>query len=97
LIKKFTAWFALAGYFLTLLYYFGPRGLAYGASLFRILPFWMCIVTGHGMPSPAVALFIAPINAMVYGTVGATIGWVFSGLIAKFRRRPKAKTAPSSC
>jgi hypothetical protein len=39
------------------------------------LPFWMCILTDHGMPVPTVALIIAPINAIIYGVGGATIGW----------------------
>lgn len=61
-----------------LLYYFGPLGVAYSGALGHILPFWMCILTGHGMPVPPVALIIAPINAAIYGVGGAIVGWVFS-------------------
>jgi len=45
----------------------------------------------------AVALFIAPINAVIYGTAGATIGWILSGLVAQFRSVVEAKTTPLTC
>jgi len=100
LVKRLSFWFALIGYigyFLTVLYYFGPLGVAYSVALDHILPFWMCIMTDHGMPVPAVALFIAPINATIYGVGGATVGWVLSSLFAKLRSRNEPKTTPSSC
>jgi hypothetical protein len=75
-IRKLTFWFALTGYVLTFLYYHGPRGIAYSSFLFHILPFWMCILRIGGMPIGAVALLIAPINALCYGIVGAAIGWL---------------------
>jgi hypothetical protein len=42
------------------------------------------------MPVPSVAFCIAPINAIIYGTAGASVGWIFFRFIAKFRRRVKA-------
>jgi hypothetical protein len=48
--KRFGFWFASTGYLLTVLYYFGPWGIAYNTTLYRILPFWMCVLTGHGHP-----------------------------------------------
>jgi hypothetical protein len=87
-------WFAFTGYLLTVLYYFGPFGIAYSVPLYRILPFWMCIITDHGMPVSAVALFIAPINAAIVGAVGALVGLVVLGLSSKLRSGAKAKTTP---
>jgi len=100
LVKRLSFWFALSGYtgyFLTVLYYFGPLGVAHSAALYHILPFWMCIITRNGMPVLAVALFIAPINAAIYGVGGATIGSVLSSLFAKLRGRKEPKTTPLSC
>jgi len=79
-VKNFAFWSWLSGYFLTVLYYYGPRGIALSESLFHILPFWMCILTGKGMPVLPVVFFIAPINAAIYGGTGAVTGW----LIGKF-------------
>lgn len=79
-------WFAFTGYLLTVLYYFGPFGIAYSVTLYRILPFWMCIITGHGMPVSAVGLFIAPINAAVFGAVGATVGLLAFDIIKTPKR-----------
>ena len=73
--KKTALWFGLVGYFLTVLYYFGPHGIASDEALLRILPFWVCILTGHGMPVLPVVFFIAPINADIYGVIGAVAGW----------------------
>jgi hypothetical protein len=94
--KRLAFWFAYTGYSLTFTYYFGPSGVAGSTTLHRILPFWMCILTGHRMPVSAVALFIAPINAAIFGAVGATVGLVVSGLFSKLRSRTKAKTTPSA-
>src|SRR5580704_14551486 len=38
-IRKLTFWFALTGYFLTFLYYYGPWGIAYSLFLFHIFHF----------------------------------------------------------
>ena len=57
--------------------------LAYNTTLHRILPFWVFILTGFGMQVSAVALFIAPINATIFGAVGATISLIVSGLYSK--------------
>ena len=89
-IRKLTFWFALTGYFLTFLYYYGPYGIAYSLFLFHILPFWMCILTSGGMPVKAVALLIAPINALSYGIIGAAIGWLF----CRFLEKPKTQRTP---
>jgi hypothetical protein len=82
MVKRLPFWFAVTGYFLTFLYYFGPRGIQYCAILDRILPFWMCSLTLAlgGMPVLTVALFIAPLNAVIYGIAGDSIDWVFSRL-----------------
>jgi hypothetical protein len=85
MIKRVSFWLALTGYFLTFLYYFGPWGIAYSPVLDFILPFWMCNLALGGIPVSAVALFIAPINAVIYGIAGATIGWIFSRFFAESR------------
>lgn len=36
----------------------------------------MCILTAHGMPVFPVVFFIAPINADLYGAIGAALGSV---------------------
>jgi hypothetical protein len=82
-IRKLTFWFALMGYFLTFMYYYGPWGTAYSPFLFDILPFWMCILRIGGMPVQAVALLIAPINALSYGVIGAAIGWLSCRFLGK--------------
>lgn len=84
-IRKLAFWSALIGYLLTFLYYYGPWGIAYSSFLFHILPFWMCIIRIGEMPVQAVVLTIAPINALGYGLVGATIGW----LSRRFLGEPK--------
>jgi hypothetical protein len=83
LIKRVTFWFALTGYFLTFLYYYGPWGIANNEFLYHVLPYWMCLLAIGGMPVPAVALWIAPINALIYGIVGAFVAW----LVATMRQR----------
>jgi len=75
LVKRTAFWFAVGGYFLTLLYYYGPYGIAYSDPVFHALPFWMCVVAIGGMPVPAVALVIAPVNAFIYGVVGLLLGF----------------------
>ena len=69
-------WFGLVGYFLTVLYYFGPRGVALSETLSHLLPFWMCIFTDHGVPAFPVAFLIAPINADIYAVMGGAVGSV---------------------
>ena len=86
MVRKLAFWFALTGYFLTFLYYYGPLGISYSAFLYYILPFWMCILAIGGMPVPAVALVIAPINAAIYGIAGLAIGWILSKFLGKMRR-----------
>lgn len=73
-MKRTALWFALGGYFLTFLYYYGPYGIAYSKPVLHALPFWMCVVAVSGMPVPAVALLAAPVNALIYGVVGALLG-----------------------
>jgi hypothetical protein len=83
--RRLAFWFAFTGYFLTFLYYYGPHGISYSTFLYRILPFWVCILAIGGMPVPAVSLFIAPINAAIYGVAGALIGWILSKRLGKVR------------
>jgi hypothetical protein len=90
--KKFALWFGLSGYVMTVLYYHGPPGLQLSEFLFHVLPFWMCILTGNGMPPLPVAFFIAPINAAIYGGIGAVLGW----LITKFSAKLHSKHIASS-
>jgi hypothetical protein len=85
MIKRLSFWFALTGYFLTFLYYFGPWGIAYSAVLDQSLLFRMCIFRDSWMPLSPVMLFISPINAVIYGIAGAAIGWVFPALLAMLR------------
>jgi hypothetical protein len=83
MVKRFTFWCALSGYVLTVLCYYAPLGAALNERLFRILPFWMCIFTTKKGPLLiAVAYVIAPINAVIYGSIGAVTGW----LIARVRK-----------
>jgi hypothetical protein len=84
-IRRLVFWFALTGYLLTFLYYYGLFGVSYSAFLYYLLPFWMCILAVGGMPVPAVALVIAPINATIYGIAGLAIGWIFSRFPGKAR------------
>jgi hypothetical protein len=44
----------------------------------------MCVLAIGGMPVLAVALFLAPINAAIYGIAGAVIGWILGGVRANF-------------
>jgi hypothetical protein len=81
--------FALTGYILTFLYYYGPWRTAYSVFLFHILPFWMCILTIGGMPVRVVALFIAPINALAYGIIGAATGWLSFRFLGKHKSKPE--------
>ena len=78
MVKRLIFWFATSGYFLTFLYYYGPLGIGYSRVLHGMLPFWMCILALGGMPVQAVALVIAPINALSYGIVGAFMGVIAS-------------------
>src|SRR5215470_7662422 len=73
-VKRIALWFALSGYLLTFLYYYGPYGIAYSEPVLHALPFWMCVFAFGGMPVPAVALLTAPVNALIYGVVGALLG-----------------------
>ena len=73
-MKRTALWFALSGYLLTFLYYYGPYGIAYSEPVSHALPFWMCVVAFGGMPVPAVAVIAAPVNALIYGVVGAIPG-----------------------
>lgn len=76
MVKKTALFFGLLGYSLTVLYYFGPHGIQLNESLAHFVPFWMCILTAHGMPVFPVVFFIAPINADLYGAIGAALGSV---------------------
>lgn len=87
-MKKFIFWFAVSGYFLTFLYYYGPRGIALSDVLFHALPFWMCILAIGGMPVPAVALLIAPVNALIYGAVGALLAFALTNLRTRIFKTP---------
>ena len=89
MVKRFTFWFAFIAYFLTFLYYYGPHGIGRSQLLYNILPFWMCILTLGGMPVQAVALIIAPVNALLYGILGAIIG-VFASTFKTWRRPEQA-------
>ena len=48
----------------------------------------MCILTGHGMPVLPVVFFIAPINADIYGAIGAVMGWASTKFAQKVRTMP---------
>ena len=73
-VKRIALWFALSGYLLTFLYYYGPYGIAYSEPVLHALPFSMCVVAFGGMPVPAVAIVTAPVNALIYSVVGALLG-----------------------
>lgn len=76
MVKKAALFFGLVGYFLTVFYYWGPRGIALNETLSRFVPFWMCILTGHGMPILPVVFLIAPLNAGIYEAIGGAVASV---------------------
>jgi len=67
---------------------FGPHDVRLNESLAHFVPFWMCILTGHGMPVLPVVFFIAPINADIYGAIGAVMGWASTKFAQKVRTMP---------
>ena len=94
--KKFAFWFGLGAYFLTVLYYYGLPGIRLSESLFHVLPFWLCILTGKGMPLLPVVFFIAPVNAAIYGGIGAVTGWFVARFSAKFHSKDSVPSKMSS-
>ncbi len=83
-MTRIALWFAVGGYTLTMLYYFGPGNVRLNESLLHFVPFWVCILTaGHGTPILPIAVFVAPINALVYGAVGAIAAWPFLKFFVK--------------
>ena len=82
--KRIALWSAVVGYVLTMLYYFGPGQLQLNETVVHLMPYWVCILAGgHGTPVLPVAVFVAPINALIYGAVGAIATVAFFKLFGK--------------